>query len=257
MSIEVIEHDGTRYAEIIWADARVEKTTFFSPPESSFQFGLLAHEAGYQEEPHYHKATSRARSTTSSRCSSCSAASSTSSSSTTTATSCARCALGAGRRDRAHPRRARDPGRRGLPGALASSRARSSATRRTRSSSRPRPPHDPGLRALHRRGGGRGGRRGGAARRDLRLVRRGDPGVRARVRRLRRRASTASRCTQRHDRAAARGRRRSGSGRATRCSSAPAPTSPPRSPPTTTAPCRSRSTPSPRPGTSTSTSSRG
>ncbi len=59
MGIEVIEHDGTRYAEVIWADARVEKTTFFSPPESSFQFGLLAHEAGYQEEPHYHKASRR------------------------------------------------------------------------------------------------------------------------------------------------------------------------------------------------------
>jgi hypothetical protein len=60
MSIEVIEHDGTRYAEIIWADVRVEKTTFFSPPESSFQFGLLAHDAGYQEDPHYHKAARRA-----------------------------------------------------------------------------------------------------------------------------------------------------------------------------------------------------
>lgn len=55
MSIEVIEHNGTRYAEIIWADTRVEKTRFFSPPESSFQFGLLAHEAGYQEAPHYHR----------------------------------------------------------------------------------------------------------------------------------------------------------------------------------------------------------
>src|SRR3954447_24430684 len=59
MGIEVIEHDGVRYAEIIWADARGEKTTFFSPPESSFQFGLLAHGAGYQEEPHYHKAVPR------------------------------------------------------------------------------------------------------------------------------------------------------------------------------------------------------
>ena len=59
MSIEVIEHDGTRYAEVIWADARVEKTRFFSPPESSFQFGLLAHEAGYQEDPHYHQAARR------------------------------------------------------------------------------------------------------------------------------------------------------------------------------------------------------
>src|SRR3954470_9847492 len=59
MGIEVIEHDGKRYAEVIWADVRAEKTTFFSPPESSFQFGLLAHEAGYQEEPHYHKAVRR------------------------------------------------------------------------------------------------------------------------------------------------------------------------------------------------------
>jgi hypothetical protein len=59
MSVEVIEHDGTRYAEIIWADVRVDKTTFFSPPDSSFQFGLLAHAAGYREEPHYHKVTRR------------------------------------------------------------------------------------------------------------------------------------------------------------------------------------------------------
>lgn len=55
MSIEVIEHEGTRYAEIIWADTRVDKTRFYSPAESSFQFGLLAHPAGYQEPPHYHQ----------------------------------------------------------------------------------------------------------------------------------------------------------------------------------------------------------
>lgn len=54
MAIEVIEHDGIRYAEIIWANTRVERTRFFSP-ESSFQFGLLAHEAGYQEPAHYHQ----------------------------------------------------------------------------------------------------------------------------------------------------------------------------------------------------------
>jgi len=54
MSVETIEHNGKRYAEIIWAAAQVEKTTFFSPPESSFQFGLLAHEAGFFEPPHYH-----------------------------------------------------------------------------------------------------------------------------------------------------------------------------------------------------------
>src|SRR5690349_19398043 len=59
LSIEVIEQNGTKYAEILWADTSVEKTRFFSPPESSFQFGLLAHEAGYVEEPHYHKAVER------------------------------------------------------------------------------------------------------------------------------------------------------------------------------------------------------
>ena len=59
MGIEVIEHNRVRYAEIIWADTRVEKTKFFSPPESSFQFGLLAHEAGYSEKPHYHRPFSR------------------------------------------------------------------------------------------------------------------------------------------------------------------------------------------------------
>lgn len=59
MTVEAIEFDGVRYAEVIWADTRVEKTTFFSPKESSFQFGLLAHPAGYEEKPHYHHPFSR------------------------------------------------------------------------------------------------------------------------------------------------------------------------------------------------------
>jgi hypothetical protein len=59
MSVEVVEYNGIKYAEIIWADTRVEKTTFFSPPESSFQFGLLAHKAGFVEPPHYHKPATR------------------------------------------------------------------------------------------------------------------------------------------------------------------------------------------------------
>lgn len=53
--IEIVEHLGTRYAEIIRSDIKVEKTRFFSPPESSFQFGLLAHESGYQEPAHFHQ----------------------------------------------------------------------------------------------------------------------------------------------------------------------------------------------------------
>lgn len=55
MSIETIEFDGVRYAEVIWTDTRVETTRFFSPPESSFQFGLLAHGAGFVEDPHFHQ----------------------------------------------------------------------------------------------------------------------------------------------------------------------------------------------------------
>lgn len=56
---EVVEYDGTKYAEIIWAGAQVKHTRFFSAPDSSFQFGLLAHEAGYRERPHFHKAVTR------------------------------------------------------------------------------------------------------------------------------------------------------------------------------------------------------
>jgi hypothetical protein len=59
MTVETVEYGGVKYAEIIWADTTVEKTTFYSPPESSFQFGLLAHEAGFVEAPHYHKPITR------------------------------------------------------------------------------------------------------------------------------------------------------------------------------------------------------
>jgi hypothetical protein len=54
MSLEVIENKGIRYAEIIRAAAKVESSTFFSPADQSFQFGLLAHEAGFVEAPHLH-----------------------------------------------------------------------------------------------------------------------------------------------------------------------------------------------------------
>lgn len=57
--VERIQHDGKLYAEIIWSGTRVSQTTFFSPPSSSFQFGLLAHEAGFEEPPHYHQEFAR------------------------------------------------------------------------------------------------------------------------------------------------------------------------------------------------------
>jgi hypothetical protein len=57
--VETVEHNGTKYAEIIWAGTTVTETRFFSPAGSSFQFGLLAHEAGFVEPPHYHKPITR------------------------------------------------------------------------------------------------------------------------------------------------------------------------------------------------------
>lgn len=59
MDYEVIEFNGVRYAEIIRASKRVDKTVFFSPPHSSFQFGLIAHKANYEEPPHYHPKVKR------------------------------------------------------------------------------------------------------------------------------------------------------------------------------------------------------
>lgn len=59
MQPEVIEHGGVRYAEVIYREMTVKQSTFFSPAESSFQFGLLAHEKGFVEAPHVHKAVPR------------------------------------------------------------------------------------------------------------------------------------------------------------------------------------------------------
>jgi hypothetical protein len=58
--VEIVELNGTKYAEIIRSGTEVRETKFFSPADSSFQFGLLAHEAGFVEAPHYHKPISRA-----------------------------------------------------------------------------------------------------------------------------------------------------------------------------------------------------
>src|SRR5262249_54941751 len=46
-------------AEVIWAGTTVAKSRFFSREESSLQFGLLAHEAGFVEDVHYHNPIKR------------------------------------------------------------------------------------------------------------------------------------------------------------------------------------------------------
>ncbi len=43
------------YAETISTDTTVEQTTFCSPSEPSFQFGLLAHPVRFLEPPQFHK----------------------------------------------------------------------------------------------------------------------------------------------------------------------------------------------------------
>ncbi len=54
--IKIINNlEGKRLAEVLLADQKVNKTTFFSNPNSSFQFGYVAHKKGYQEEAHFHK----------------------------------------------------------------------------------------------------------------------------------------------------------------------------------------------------------
>jgi anti-sigma factor ChrR (cupin superfamily) len=57
--VETVELNGTKYAEIIWSGTTVSETRFFSPADSSFQFGLLAHEAGFVEAAHHHKRVER------------------------------------------------------------------------------------------------------------------------------------------------------------------------------------------------------
>lgn len=59
MGPEVIEYGGKRFAEIIRKDVQTDTTKFFSPAESSLQFGLLAHKAGFTEKPHFHKPIKR------------------------------------------------------------------------------------------------------------------------------------------------------------------------------------------------------
>ena len=54
MSLEIIERDGIRYAELLRGDGRFAATQFFSPQDSSFQFGVLVQPAGYSEPAHYH-----------------------------------------------------------------------------------------------------------------------------------------------------------------------------------------------------------
>ena len=56
---ELIIYKKKHYAEIIRSGLKVKTTNFFSPANSSFQFGLLAHKKGFEEPAHYHRSFKR------------------------------------------------------------------------------------------------------------------------------------------------------------------------------------------------------
>jgi len=59
MSYKKIFYKKKLIGELITAKTRVNSTVFYSPKESSFQFGLFAHSKGFFELPHYHKKIKR------------------------------------------------------------------------------------------------------------------------------------------------------------------------------------------------------
>lgn len=72
MSVESIEYNGIKYAEIIWANTRVEKTTFFSPQSPPFNLACWLTKQDLSSRLTT-TSPSPARSTTYSRCLSSSA----------------------------------------------------------------------------------------------------------------------------------------------------------------------------------------
>ena len=59
MSYKKILYKKKLLAEVINSGTNVRTTKFFSNRESSFQFGLFAHNKGFEEAPHFHKRITR------------------------------------------------------------------------------------------------------------------------------------------------------------------------------------------------------
>jgi hypothetical protein len=57
--IEYIYNQGRLMAMVIRREVQTEKSRFFTPDESSFQFGLIANQAGFIERPHSHHVIKR------------------------------------------------------------------------------------------------------------------------------------------------------------------------------------------------------
>ena len=52
---EIIEIKGIIYGVLIESDELPQNTTFYTEKDMPFQFGVVAHRAGYVEPAHYHK----------------------------------------------------------------------------------------------------------------------------------------------------------------------------------------------------------
>jgi len=52
--IEVIEHAGVRYAEVLRAPVRASESAYFSPADAALQLGVIARPKGFCEPPHTH-----------------------------------------------------------------------------------------------------------------------------------------------------------------------------------------------------------
>jgi len=60
MGVERVERGGLVYAIIVHpADMKVDRNTFFTSGDMPLQVGVITHEKGYIEKPHYHKRKER------------------------------------------------------------------------------------------------------------------------------------------------------------------------------------------------------
>jgi hypothetical protein len=59
MTFEVVEHNGLRYAEILYKDTTNESTKFYSEANAALQLGLMSHPSGFVETPHSHPEVAR------------------------------------------------------------------------------------------------------------------------------------------------------------------------------------------------------
>lgn len=54
MIFEIVEHNGLRYAEILYKSADNKSTKFYSEDDAALQLGLMVHSSGFVEIPHSH-----------------------------------------------------------------------------------------------------------------------------------------------------------------------------------------------------------